>query len=194
MKTRRILLLAVPWVALVVLCALCLWILFREVPRFDTPLAGILTSFAGAGITFMALGLVVEAVEEEMQAGRMRRWTRRLLFWSPRVVALLFAAFVSMFALDVFGAGYGFWETVLALAMHLLPVGILLIGILAAWRWEWLGTLFLVGWSVIYLVTAWGQFPFSVYLLMSGLPFTIGLLFLVNWLYRVDLHRPTLAT
>jgi hypothetical protein len=30
---------------------------------------------------------------------------KQLLFWTPRVLGILFAAFVSMFALDVFGKG-----------------------------------------------------------------------------------------
>lgn len=193
MKTERLFLMTVPWVVLGLLFGLCVWILIDEGAQFEAPLVAILTSFIGAGITFAALGLAIEAVEEEVQTGQMRQWTRRLLYWSPRIVALLFAAFVSLFALDVFGAGYGFWETLLALAIHLLPVAILLVGILAAWRWEWLGTLFLVGWSVAYVVRAWGQFPFSVYLLMSILPFAVGILFLLNWIYRRELHLPAPA-
>jgi hypothetical protein len=40
---------------------------------------------------------------------------KRILLWTPRVLSLLFALFVSLFALDVFGQGYGFWQTTLAL-------------------------------------------------------------------------------
>lgn len=187
MKKEESFLQAVPWVAFGLLLALCIWLLIDEMASFETPMASI-TSFVGAGITFVSLGLAIEAVEEKVQIGRMRSWTRRLLFWLPRVVALLFIAFVSIFALDVFDMGYGFWETLLALAIHLLPAGILLIGILVAWRWEWVGTLFLSVWVVWYLVQFGGQFPFSVYLLMAVLPFTIGLLFLLNWFYRADVH------
>ena len=46
---------------------------------------------------------------------------RTLVFWTPRFFGVLFALFISMFALDVFGEGRGFWETTLALLMHLIP-------------------------------------------------------------------------
>ena len=35
----------------------------------------------------------------------MKKSAKQWLFWTPRVLAMLFAAFVSIFALDVFGAG-----------------------------------------------------------------------------------------
>lgn len=193
MRSNRRFLLWMPWIALGILCVLCVTVLIDEMSRMNAPVSSLLISLIGAGFVFATLALAVESVEEEMQAGKMQPRTQRLLFWSPRIVALLFAAFLSLFALDVFGAGYGFWETLIALAMHLLPVGVLLVGILFAWRWEWVGTLFLTGWAVWYLATAWGQFAFSVYLLLAGLPFAVGLLFLLNWLYRGELHPGTLA-
>src|SRR5688500_8521018 len=76
---------------------------------------------------------------------------KRILFWTPRVLSILFALFVSMFALDVFGVGYGLWETVMALLIHLVPVFILLIGLALAWRWEWVGALIFMGFAVWYV-------------------------------------------
>ena len=37
----------------------------------------------------------------------MNRPIRQFLFWSPRVLTILFALFLSLFALDVFEEGYG---------------------------------------------------------------------------------------
>ena len=62
-----------------------------------------------------------------------------ILHWTPRILALLFAVFLSLFALDVFGEGYGFWKTILALVMHLIPTGIVLAVLAVSWRWQWLG-------------------------------------------------------
>jgi hypothetical protein len=69
----------------------------------------------------------------------MKESVKRLVFWTPRILCTLFAAFISVFALDVFGEGYGFWETVVALLMHLIPTGVILIVLAIAWRWEWVG-------------------------------------------------------
>jgi hypothetical protein len=113
---------------------------------------------------------------------------KRILFWTPRLLSILFAFFISLFAFDVFDVGYGFWETVLALLIHLVPVFILLIGLVIAWRWEWVGALIFWGFAVCYVAITWGQFPLFVYLLMAGVPFVVGILWLVDWLYRAELR------
>jgi hypothetical protein len=105
---------------------------------------------------------------------------KKILFWAPRILGILFALFVSIFALDVFGAGYSFWNTLIALFMHLIPVYLLLIGLAIAWRQEWVGAAVFIGFSVWYLIAFGGQFPWSVYLVMAGLPFVIGVLFIFS--------------
>jgi hypothetical protein len=116
---------------------------------------------------------------------------RRALFWTPRVLGLLFAGFLSLFALDVFSAGYSFWETVAALLIHLIPTAVLLVVLALSWRWPWVGTIGFIGFAVWYLAAFWAQFPASVYLMLAGLPFLLGLLFLVDWWYRGTLRMPS---
>jgi len=118
----------------------------------------------------------------------LKQFVKRILRWTPRVLSLLFALFVGLFALDVFGEGYGFWKTVIALLIHLLPVFVLLIGLALAWRWAWVGALIFLGFSAWYLAAFWGRFPLSVYLIMAGVPFVVGLLWLVDWHYRAELR------
>jgi hypothetical protein len=118
----------------------------------------------------------------------MARILSRFLYWTPRILGLLFALLISLAALDVFGAGYSFWETVVALLIHLIPVYVLLIGLAVGWRWEWVGTLVYISFSIWYLVAFEGAVDLSVYLVVAGLPFLVGLLFLVDWIYRSRLH------
>lgn len=118
----------------------------------------------------------------------MRAPVKRLLYWTPRILCILFAAFLSLFALDVFGEGYTFWETVVALLMDLIPTGIVLIVLAIAWRWEWVGAVLFLALGAWYLVTAWGHFHWSAYLMISGPLFLVGVLFLINWLYRAELR------
>jgi hypothetical protein len=110
---------------------------------------------------------------------------RRWLFWTPRVLGILFAVFVSLFALDVFGAGYGFWETVWALLMHLIPTAILLIVLAMAWRWEWIGGILFIALGVLYMVMSWGRADWSASLILSGPLFIVGILFLASWRYGI---------
>ena len=59
---------------------------------------------------------------------------KRILFWAPRILAILYILFISLFALDVFGEDYGFLVTIWALFMHLIPSFIMLTGLLIAWK------------------------------------------------------------
>jgi hypothetical protein len=119
----------------------------------------------------------------------MKNRVERAVFWMPRILCLLFAAFVSLFALDVFGEGYGFWETIVALIMHLIPTGIILAALAVAWRWPWIGAILFVALGVWYLIMAAGRFEWITYLLIAGPLFLVGALFLVDWVYRAS-RRP----
>lgn len=113
----------------------------------------------------------------------MKRPIERLLRWTPRILGLLFAAFVSVFALDVFREGYPFWQTVLALAMHLIPTAVVLGALALSWRWGWAGGLVFLALGAWYVATAWGRFPWPTYLVIAGPLFLLGLLFELDWCY-----------
>ena len=91
----------------------------------------------------------------------------------------------------MFGAGYGFWETTVALLIHLIPTALLLIALTVAWRWERLGAILFFALGAWYLGMAWGKFPWITYLLVAGPAFLIGALFLVNWLFRAEIRSST---
>jgi hypothetical protein len=121
----------------------------------------------------------------------MNTATKRTLFWTPRVLCMLFAAFLSIFALDVFDESHGFWQTALALLMHLLPSTILLIVVLVvSWRREWIGGVLFNALAVFYIVFFWGRFPWFTYAAISGPLFLVGILFLLNWRFRSQLRAP----
>jgi hypothetical protein len=103
-------------------------------------------------------------------------------------LGIVIALFISMFALDVFGQGKGFWETTLALLIHLIPTYVILILLAVSWRWEWIGGVFFPALGLWYLMWFWGRFPLSVYFLIAGPLFLLGGLFLLNWLYRRQLR------
>jgi hypothetical protein len=113
----------------------------------------------------------------------------KILFWTPRVLGLLFAVFVSLFALDVFGEVYGFWRTMFALLMHLIPTGVLLVALAIAWRREVSGGLLFVALGAWYLISSWGRFHWSTYVVISGPLFLLGVLFIMDWFCRRRLRR-----
>ena len=118
----------------------------------------------------------------------MSRLSKRILFWLPRALSILFIAFLSLFALDVFGEQLGFWQTVLALAMHLIPSFVLIIALILAWRWEWIGAVLYAAAGLLYVVWVVSMsrpVPPTVRLIwaltIAGPAFLIAGLFLVNW-------------
>jgi hypothetical protein len=112
---------------------------------------------------------------------------KKILFWTPRIAGILFILFLSLFALDIFDAKLGFWETMVELFMHLIPSILLAIAIVIAWKREWFGALLFAGWAIWYVASVRG-FPWSVYALIAGLPLLIGLLFLAGWVWRKQIR------
>lgn len=118
----------------------------------------------------------------------MNKNSKRLLFWTPRTICVFFAMFLSLFSLDVFSESYGLWETISALLIHLVPVYIVVFVLIIAWRWEWIGAILFIALALFYLIFAWGRFHWSTYLAISGPLVFLGILFLINWLYREQLR------
>jgi hypothetical protein len=111
----------------------------------------------------------------------------RLLFWAPRVFAVAYIGFLSLFALDVFGEGHGIARTLIALAMHLAP-SVVMVGFLAlAWRRDWLGAVLFGAAGLYYLHLGLPRHvPTAMKLVwiltIAGPAFAIAVLFLASWL------------
>ena len=114
----------------------------------------------------------------------MKQPANRLLLWAPRVLAMLFAAFISIFALDVLGAGKTFWETMVALAMHMVPTAAVLLALAIGWRWQWIGGILFLALGLIYILV-FREGDWIAYLLISGPLFLVGALFLISaWVQK----------
>jgi len=64
-----------------------------------------------------------------------------LLFWAPRILAILLILFLAIFSLDIFDENLGFWGTILGLFMHNLPSLVLLVLLLISWRRDLFGAI-----------------------------------------------------
>ena len=127
----------------------------------------------------------------------MTQLSKRALFWTPRALSIVFIAFLSLFALDVFGEHLGRWRTVLALTMHLVPSLVLIAALVLAWRWEWIGAALYAAAGSLYVwwvVSMSRPVPSAMRLMwiltIAGPAFVIAGLFLANWLKRGDLRAP----
>jgi hypothetical protein len=110
----------------------------------------------------------------------------KFIFWTPRILAIIFLLFLALFSLDVFGNGLSFWQTVVAFLMHNIPVFVLLIVLLISWKHEIVGGIAFILAGLLYVALILINKPFEWYLLawiiqISGVAFFIGVLFLVGW-------------
>jgi len=119
----------------------------------------------------------------------MNTITKRTLFWTPRILCIVFALFLVIFALDVFDESHGFWGTAMALSMHLIPNLLLVVVLIVSWRREWIGAVLFSVLGALYIVWAWGRFDWSAYVLIAGPLFVLGFLFWINWHFRAELRK-----
>ena len=63
----------------------------------------------------------------------------KLLYWSPRVLAILAILFVSLFALDAFQPGEPIAQQLIHFFIHLIPSLVLLAVLVLAWKQELIG-------------------------------------------------------
>ncbi|MCB9283174.1 MAG: hypothetical protein H6563_03800 [Lewinellaceae bacterium] len=114
----------------------------------------------------------------------MQSSTQKALYWAPRILTILFAAFLSIFALDVFEENQDLGKTLVAFILHLGPTFLIILILVLAWRWEWVGAIGFLLLSILYLITSWGRFHWSAYAIISGGLFLLAVLFFVSWRVR----------
>ena len=110
------------------------------------------------------------------------------LYRIPRILAIGFGVFVSLFALDSLSGDASVWEKLARLAVHLVPVGIYAIIVALAWRWEWVGAVLFAALGGVYVATM-GRHRLDWNLTIAGPLFVLSALFLAGWLRRSRLRR-----
>ena len=113
----------------------------------------------------------------------------KFVYWTPRILSILFLLFLAMFSLDVFSPGLSASEIAIGLFMHNIPVFVLLIVLLASWKHEIVGGIAFILAGFLYIALLAFRNPFEWYMVawavqIAGPAFFIGILFLMNWFKR----------
>jgi hypothetical protein len=116
----------------------------------------------------------------------MRTSFARFVTWTPRLLGLLAAGFIGIFALDAFGPGKSLGSALLDFAIHLIPAMFLLLTVLAAWRRPWIGAIVFGAAAVAYAASVPAR-PDWI-LAISGPLLGVGLLFLGAWRHQYVHH------
>ena len=111
----------------------------------------------------------------------MDKNSRKLIYWMPRILAIIFILFISALALDVFAESYSAAEVVVALLIHLIPSYLLIAILIVAWKHEKIGGISFIVLGALYVMKTFGNFNPLVYFVVGGVPVIIGTLFLIDW-------------
>lgn len=105
---------------------------------------------------------------------------KRLLYWTPRLLAIIVILFTSLFALDVFGEGVGVLQALLALVIHLIPQILLAIALVVAWRRPRTGGIVFIALGILSLVFFSEPLISPAHLILTLPVLLIGILFLLQ--------------
>jgi len=119
----------------------------------------------------------------------MEQNINKFIYWTPRIISILFILFLALFSLDIFDGNYGFWGTIVGLFMHNIPALILLIVLLISWKYEIVGGIVFILAGLLYIGMLAMNQPFQWYYLswslsIAGPAFFIGILFILNWIKK----------
>ena len=115
----------------------------------------------------------------------MEKKISKFVYWTPRILSIIFISFLALMSLDVFSSESSFWQTIGALFMHNIPALVLLVVLLISWKYEIVGGIAFILAGLVYIVVLMRN-PFEWYMLswaiqISGIAFLIGILFLIGW-------------
>jgi hypothetical protein len=116
----------------------------------------------------------------------MEKKVSKFVYWTPRILAILFVCFIAMFSLDEISPGKSFGEIIIGLLIHNISTFVLLIIVIVSWKYELVGGIafLLAGIFYIVLVSRSGIYwniLISWCLIIAGPAFLIGILFFINW-------------
>jgi hypothetical protein len=107
------------------------------------------------------------------------------MYWTPRVLSIIFLCFLALFSLDVFEPGLSAGQIALGLLMHNIPVIILGVLLAIAWKYEIVGGIAYNLAGLVYVFFAFTNVPWYMAIAWSiqiaGPAFFIGILFMMNW-------------
>ena len=104
---------------------------------------------------------------------------KKILYWAPRALGILFIAFLGLFALDAFSGDSPWYEKIIGFFIHLLPNLVLTFFLVLAWKRYLIGGLFFIFGGFFYIFMAWGESLWA-FVFISGPAFLVGTLFILD--------------
>ncbi len=118
----------------------------------------------------------------------MNKEVNKFIYWTPRLLSIIFLLFLATFSLDIFKGNYGFWSSILGLLIHNIPTFTLLVILLISWKNEIVGGIAFIMAGLVHMIFSvvrvdaepW-YISFVASLIIDVPAFLIGILFLIGW-------------
>lgn len=116
----------------------------------------------------------------------MAKKISKFLYWTPRIISILFICFIALFSFDVISPSLSLGQIITGMLLHNVPTFILIAVLIIAWKYEIVGGIAFITAGLLYIILtaragiAW-YIKLSWSLTISGPTFFIGILFLMNW-------------
>ncbi|MDD5193152.1 MAG: hypothetical protein PHF67_01055 [Candidatus Nanoarchaeia archaeon] len=124
-------------------------------------------------------------IKKEVKKKKIGKW----LYWSPRILSILFLLFLALFSLDIFDGCNDFFTCLLGLFMHNIPVLILAVLLWISWKRELIGAIVFALAGLLYIAQLlfnsamdgfqWYYLVWS--LQIAGPAFVVAFLWYLNW-------------
>lgn len=117
----------------------------------------------------------------------MAKKVSNFVYWTPRVLSIIFICFLALFSLDVISSELNIWQIIAGLFMHNIPAFVLIIVLIISWKHEVVGGVIFLLAGLFYIFLTITRATLEWYIVLSwsliiaGPAFLIGILFLINW-------------
>jgi len=116
----------------------------------------------------------------------MARKVGRFIYWTPRLLSILFIIFLALMSLDVISPELSVGQIALGMLVHNIPTIIMLVILIISWKREVVGGIAFILAGLAYIIfTTQANLPWYLVLSWSSTiaapAIFIGILFLLNW-------------
>jgi hypothetical protein len=104
------------------------------------------------------------------------KWITTAVLWIPRLLAMILAMLLAMFAMDVFLEGNSFWQTSEDFVTHLIPAFSVVVILVIGWRRDGLASIGFLVLAVAYFValSGWEHIPETLTLTLPPLGISLA--------------------
>jgi hypothetical protein len=118
----------------------------------------------------------------------------KYIYWTPRILGILFVLFLMLFSLDIIQPGLSVSEIAIGLFMHNIPAFVLLLILIISWKYEIVGGVTFILAGLLYVAMVMKDAPFEWYkvswiLTIAGPAFLVGILFMMSWFQKKNFRN-----